>query len=168
MPLFLAFSMLFTFFAPVTKHDNQVATLLYWGDFGAGTYQTREVITQDQNAVDFSYQSKPFRKLRGIRLGVTGAYTKKETYLAGGMFSKTSEIGRLGITFGESINYTGISKYDAARISGPVNFKTTLDFTYPLTKRIHAGVGLLHISNGGYQTPNSGINAIRAGLYIMI
>jgi hypothetical protein len=168
MPLFGVLSALFIWFAPATQNDARLATLSYLSDFGTGREDGHEFLSQNQNIFDISYQSRPFYNAKGLRFGVTGMANAHGTVLAGGMVSKTTEIKKIGITFAEAVNYSHISNYDSQNMSFFINFKTTLDITYPITKNVHAGVGIMHISNIGVKFPNSGINGVRGTLYFFM
>ena len=168
MPLFGLMSVLFVWFAPATKNDAKLVTASYLSDFGMGSQEKQQFLSANQKIFDVSYQSRPFYNAKGLRVGGTGMVNNHGTFLAGAMVSKTSEFKNFGITFGESINYSHISNYDSFKMSFFINFKTTLDVTYFITKNVHAGIGVVHISNIGVKFPNQGINGFRATLYFFM
>ena len=165
MPLFGLMSALFVWFAPATKNDTKLATVSYLSDFNMGSQEKQQFLSANQQIFDVSYQSRPFYNAKSLRVGATGMVNNHGTFLVGTMVSRSAEFKNFGITFGESINYSHISSYDSAKMSFFINFKTTLDFTYPITKNLHAGLGIMHISNIGVKFPNQGINGFRGTLY---
>jgi len=116
--------------------------------------------TEGKSMFDVSLQSAP-KKLFGLRLGVSGMYDMQGTYLLGPGIGKTIDIGKFDTTLFVYLTYSSIRGLDRETASGQMNWKTTLDTTYRFDNKMKAGVGLLHISNGGYKEPNQGIEAIR-------
>ncbi len=86
--------------------------------------------------------------------------------LAGGWFFATPDATRVDkdVTLSVYPSYSGIRGLDRETASGHMNWKTTFDATYHSSTRTKAGLGLLHISNGGYRDPNTGIEALRVAL----
>lgn len=51
--------------------------------------------------------------------------------------------------------------YRIRSLSGDFNYSTTFDVMYRINPKVKVGMGLMHISNGGYKEPNSGLEAFR-------
>ena len=164
-------AIMFVWFTPPTTNDKKLATVSYLNDFGENSTSDQSKVTllrKGHDMVDVSYQSRPFYNLKGLRFGGTGITNSHGTYLFGAMLGKTMEFNKIGLTVASSINYSNISSYDASRLSFFINYKSTFDITYAIKNNIHAGIGLMHISNASVKKPNSGINAVRGTIYFFM
>lgn len=116
--------------------------------------------TEDKSMFDIALQSAP-KEFLGLRLGVSALYDMQGTYMIGPGIGKTVDMGKFDTTLFVYPSYSSIHGLDRDTASGHMNWKTTLDTTYRFENKMKAGIGLLHISNGGYKKPNRGIEAIR-------
>lgn len=121
-------------------------------------------LTKDKSAIDVSYQSKPTR-FYGLRYGASAMLNAQGTHMFGPGIGKTIDVKGFDMTLFIYPSYSVIKGDDRVRsLSGRFNFRTTLDVTYRLNEKTKLGVGLMHISNGGYKEPNQGLEAVRLTL----
>lgn len=84
------------------------------------------------------------------------------TYMVGPGIGKTIHAKGFDMTLFIYPSYSVINGDDRVRlISGRLNFRTTFDVMYRLNEKTKLGIGLMHISNGGYKNPNYGLEAFR-------
>lgn len=115
----------------------------------------------DKSAFDVSYQSQPTH-FYGLRYGASAMVNAQGTYMLGPGIGKTIDVKGMDMTLFIYPSYSSIHGDDRIRaLSGHVNFKTTFDVMYRLNAKTKWGIGLMHISNGGYKSPNHGLDAVR-------
>lgn len=149
-----------------TRVDKATASFAYMADTKNFGRDERFSITRDKSMFDLSVLSAPRKVLGmgGMRLGFSGMYDMQGSYLVGPGIGKTVDVGRFDVTLSVYPTYSSIRGLDRETASGHMNWKTTFDVTYHSGTRMKAGLGLMHISNGGYRDPNTGIEALRVAL----
>lgn len=125
-----------------------------------GNTKRNFAITKEKSVADVALQSKPTSFL-GLRYGVSGMIDQQGTYMFGPGVGKTVDIGKFDLTLFIYPSYSSIHGEDRKTMSGNFNWRTTFDATYRLDKKTKMGIGLMHISNGGYRDPNNGLEALR-------
>ena len=111
--------------------------------------------------MDVSYQSKP-TSFYGLRYGASAMLNGQGTFMVGPGVGKTIDVKGLDMTLFIYPSYSTIKGDDRVRsLSGSFNFRTTFDISYRLNEKTKLGIGLMHISNGGYEDPNHGLEALR-------
>jgi hypothetical protein len=146
-----------------TRVDRNTVSLAYMADTKNFGRDDEFSFTSGKSMLDLSVLSAP-RKLLGLggmRLGFSGMVDRQGTYLVGPGIGKTVDVGRFDVTLSVYPSYSVIRGDDRETASGHMNWKTTFDVAYHSSSRFKAGVGLMHISNGGYRDPNRGIEALR-------
>lgn len=118
-------------------------------------------LTREKSVGDVAYQSKP-TSFYGLRYGASAMTNAQGTFMVGPGVGKTIDAKNLKLTLFIYPSYSEIRGTDRIKsLSGNFNWRTTFDVTYPVGEKSRLGVGLMHISNGGYSLPNSGLEAFR-------
>jgi hypothetical protein len=118
-------------------------------------------LTKEKTVMDVSYQSK-LSSFYGLRYGASAMLDGQGTFMVGPGIGKTIDVKGLNMTLFIYPSYATIKGGDRVRsLSGSVNFRTTFDVSYRLNEKTKLGIGLMHISNGGYEEPNHGLEALR-------
>ena len=118
-------------------------------------------LTKEKSMVDVAYQGKA-TDFYGIKYGASAMLNAQGTYMIGPGVGKTIDAKGLELTLFIYPSYSVIKGGDKDRaLSGNFNFRTTFDVMYKISPKTKVGVGLMHISNGGYKEPNHGLEAFR-------
>lgn len=118
-------------------------------------------LSKAKSALDVSYQSKP-TSFYGLRYGASAMLNGQGTYVFGPGIGKTIDVKGLDMTLFIYPSYSVIKGEDRVRsLSGRYNFRVTFDVMYRLNEKTKLGLGLMHVSNGGYKYPNRGLDAVR-------
>jgi hypothetical protein len=146
-----------------TPANKRTLTFSYMADTKNYGKDDNFSITSGKSIFDASISSTPTELLgiRGLRFGVSGMYDMQGTYMFGPGIGKTVDIGKFDTTLFIYPSYSSIHGLDRGAASGSMNLRTTFDVTYRFDDKMKAGVGVMHISNSGYQEPNRGIEAVR-------
>lgn len=67
-------------------------------------------------------------------------------------------VGRLVITPSSGIGF--LAGGDDTQTSGPLQFRSGLEFAFEIARGQRLGVGIQHVSNGGYSQPNGGADSL--------
>jgi hypothetical protein len=149
----------FTLVPEPTPADKETITASYMTNVGHGGWDLS--LTQDKSVIDVAYQSKP-TSVYGLRYGASAMLNGQGTYTVGPGVGKTIDVKGFDVTLFIYPSYSSIKGDDRIRsLSGNFNFRTTLDILYRLDDKTKLGVGLMHVSNGGYKEPNRGLDALR-------
>jgi hypothetical protein len=149
------------FRAPAPEHLDQPAlTVSYMADTGNFGDDGHLSLSRGKNLFDVSVQSAPLR-YHGLRVGASVMYDRQDSTLAGPGIGKTVDVRSFDATLFIYPSYSDLRGHDRSTNSGRLNWRTTLDFSRRLGSRTKAGIGLMHVSNGGYSQPNDGIDALR-------
>lgn len=139
--------------------DKQTVSVSYMTDVYNKEWDMS--LTREKSMIDVAYQSKA-TSFYGLRWGASGMLNAQGTYMFGPGIGKTIEAKGLEMTLFIYPSYSQIRGNDRIRsLSGDFNFRTTFDVMYRVNPKVKVGVGLMHISNGGYKEPNSGLEAFR-------
>lgn len=139
--------------------DKQTISVSYMTD--VYNKQWDMSLTREKSMLDVAYHSKATR-FYGLRYGASAMLNAQGTYMFGPGIGKTIEAKGLEMTLFIYPSYSQIRGNDRIRaLSGDFNFRTTFDVMYRINPKVKAGVGLMHISNGGYKEPNHGLEAFR-------
>ena len=145
-----------------TSVNKETVTVSYMTDVHNKEWDLS--LSKAKSVVDVSYQSKP-TSFYGLRYGASGMLSGQGTYMFGPGIGKTIDVKGFDMTLFIYPSYSVIKGEDRVRsLSGNFNFRTTFDITYRLNEKTKLGIGLMHISNGGYQEPNHGLEAVRLTL----
>lgn len=118
-------------------------------------------LTKAKSVMDVSYQSKP-SSFYGLRYGASAMLNAQGTYMFGIGLGKTIDVKGFDLTLFIYPSYSAIRGDDRVHsLSGRFNLRTTLDVFYRHSAKTKFGIGLMHISNGGYKDPNHGLEAVR-------
>lgn len=149
----------FTFFPAATAVKKETVTVSYMTDVHNKEWDLS--INKAKSVIDVAYQSKP-TDFYGLRYGASGMLNGQGTYMFGPGVGKTIDVKGLDLTMFIYPSYSSIKGDDRIRsLSGSFNFRTTFDVMYRINEKSKVGIGLMHISNGGYKEPNSGLEAVR-------
>ena len=141
-----------------TKVNKETVTVSYMTDVHNTEWDFS--LTKAKSVVDVSYQSKP-TSFYGLRYGASAMLTGQGTYMFGPGIGKTIDVNGFDLTLFIYPSYSAIKGDDRLHaLSGSFNFRTTFDVMYRLNEKTKLGIGLLHISNGGYKDPNHGLEAL--------
>lgn len=148
----------FTFVPKAAHPESQTLSASYMTDTDNNNWDLS--LTRDKSIVDVAYQSRA-TDFFGLRFGASAMANARGTFLIGPGVGKTVSAKGLDFTLFVYPSYSAISSEDRIRaISGDFNFRTTFDVMHRMSKG-KIGLGIMHISNGGYEKPNRGIEAIR-------
>lgn len=139
--------------------DKQTVAVSYMTDLYNKQFDMS--LTRDKSILDVAYQSKA-TSFYGLRYGASAMLNAQGTYMVGPGVGKTIDVKGLEMTLFIYPSYSQIKGNDRVRaLSGDFNFRTTFDVMYRVNPKVKMGVGLMHISNGGYKEPNHGLEAFR-------
>jgi len=149
----------FTLVPEPTVVNKETVTVSYMTDVHNKEWDLS--LTKDKSVIDVSYQSKP-SSFYGLRYGASAMLNAQGTYMFGPGVGKTIDAKGFDMTLFIYPSYSAIKGDDRIRsLSGSFNFRTTFDVMYRLNDKTKIGLGLMHISNGGYKDPNHGLEAVR-------
>lgn len=156
--IIIAASGWFTFVPEAAHPESRTLSASYMTDTNNNAWDLS--LTGDKSIVDFAYQA-PATDFFGVRFGASAMLNARGTFMIGPGVGKTVSAKGLDFTLFVYPSFSSVSAEDQVRaISGSFNFRTTFDVAYPMRKG-KIGLGYMHISNGGYQKPNRGIEALR-------
>jgi hypothetical protein len=149
----------FTAVPDAANTDKQTVAVSYMTDLYNKEFDTS--ISRDKSLLDVAYQSKA-TSFYGLRYGASAMLSGQGTYMFGPGVGKTIDVKGLDLTLFIYPSFSQIKGNDRVRaLSGDFNFRTTFDVSYRINPKMKMGVGLMHISNGGYKEPNHGLEALR-------
>lgn len=149
----------FTAVPQAANTDKQTISVSYMTDLYNKQFDMS--INREKSMLDVAYQSKA-TSFYGLRYGVSGMLNAQGTYMFGPGVGKTINAKGLDLTLFIYPSYSQIKGNDRiSSLSGDFNFRTTFDVMYRVNPKVKVGVGLMHISNGGYKEPNHGLEAFR-------
>ena len=142
-----------------TNVNKETVTVSYMTDVHNKEWDLS--LSKAKSVIDVSYQSKP-TSFYGLRYGASAMLNGQGTYMFGPGIGKTIDVKGFDMTLFIYPSYSSIKGEDRVRsLSGSFNFRTTFDVMYRLNEKTKLGIGLMHISNGGYKDPNHGLEAVR-------
>ncbi len=149
----------FTAVPEAANTDKRTVSVSYMTDLYNKQFDMS--LTREKSMLDVAYQFKP-TSFYGLRYGVSGMLNAQGTYMFGPGVGKTINAKGLDMTLFIYPSFSEIKGDDRIRsLSGSFNFRTTFDVMYRVNSNVKVGVGLMHISNGGYKEPNHGLEAFR-------
>ena len=139
--------------------DKQTVSVAYMTDLYNKEFDMS--LTREKSMIDVAWQSKA-TSFYGLRYGASGMLNAQGTYMFGPGLGKTIDVKGLEMTLFIYPSFSQIRGNDRIRsLSGDFNFRTTFDVMYRVNPKVKMGVGVMHISNGGYKEPNQGLEAFR-------
>lgn len=130
---------------------------------GAGSFNTGHARTSRGVGLEYRIDSHPWRPVESRRLslipvfGITGS-SRSALFAYAGFRADVDLAAGWRLTPGFAVG--GYRRNGDVDLGGPVEFRSSLDISRAVTKRMRLGVTLYHISNARLYDRNPGVNAM--------